>query len=136
MTPRRVVVSLVALLIVTIALCGSCGSPSDAATTAIDPSKPGAWFFQKGCTACHSISVYGHQSPSAMGPDLALAVEDTPRRFGRPIEEFLKSPVGTMAIVLSTRIQLTDADREDAIHQLNVAYDLYQLRRLKPASGH
>jgi len=128
MTPRRIAVSLAALLIATIAVCSSCGSPSDAATTTTDASRPGAWFFQRGCTTCHSVSVYGHQNPSSAGPDLALAVEDTPRRFGRPLEEFLKSPVGTMAIVLSTRIQLTDAERAEAIHQLNVAYDLYQLR--------
>jgi len=130
---RVLVACLTCLLLLAIAISSACGSRSDAAPAMTDASRPGAWFFQKGCTACHSISVYNHQSPSAIGPDLALAVEDTPRRFGRPVEDFLKAPVGTMALVLSSRIHLTDEERDEAIHQLNVAYDLYQLRRLRPS---
>ena len=61
-----------------------------------------------GCTACHSVSVYDIRSVPATGPDLSVAVEDVPKRFGRSLEDFLRAPTGTMAMVLSGRIPLTD----------------------------
>ena len=43
-------------------------------------------------------------------------------RFGRTLEDFLKAPTGTMAVVLSTQIHLTEAERAEAIAKLKVAY--------------
>ena len=68
---------------------------------------PGAWFVKTGCFVCHSISALGVKSPAQIGPDLSTAVEDTQSRFGRTVDDFLKNPTGTMAVVLSRQIILT-----------------------------
>lgn len=51
-----------------------------------------------------------------------------PQRFGKSLEDFLREPTGTMAMVLSSRIVLTDGDRAIAIAKLEEAYALYRLR--------
>jgi hypothetical protein len=102
-------------------------------------ARGGDWFVQKGCTACHSISVYGVWNLAAQAPDLSLAVEDVPRRFGRPLEDFLREPTGTMAMVLSSRIRLSEADTRVAIEKLEEAYALHQRQRAmtgRPVSSH
>ena len=43
-------------------------------------------------------------------------------RFGKTLEDFLANPTGTMGVVLSTQIQLTDAERREAIEKLKIAY--------------
>src|ERR1043165_6033384 len=48
----------------------------------------GAWFVERGCFACHSVSVYGVKSYSQIGPDLSTAVDDVKSRFGKSIEQF------------------------------------------------
>jgi hypothetical protein len=98
---------------------------SEAQTIAPAHVQGGAWFVQSGCTSCHSISVYGVWNPSAMAPDLSIAVDDVPKRFGRSLEEFLREPTGTMAMVLSSRIPLTDRDRTVAIDKLKEANRLH-----------
>jgi len=50
-----------------------------------------------------------------MGPDLAIAVDDVPKRFGVPLEKFLEQPTGTMAIVLGSQIKLTAEQRAEAV---------------------
>src|SRR5262245_47836661 len=112
------------VLIATILASGRCASPS----TAAPATRPGAFFVNNGCVGCHVVSVYGLKNPAATGPDLSIAVEDVPRRFGRPLEDFLHSPVGTMQIVLSTRIKLTDEEKQAALDELHAAYALYVLR--------
>lgn len=82
----------------------------------------GAWFVESGCTSCHAVSVYGIRNLAATGPDLSLAVEDVPRRFGRSLEDFLQAPSGTMAMVLSHRIRMTPAERLVAIDKLKEAH--------------
>lgn len=84
------------------------------------------WFRQTGCTACHSLSVYNEWNLAAAGPDLSLAVEDVPHRFGMPLDDFFRAPSGTMAMVLSTRIPLTPDQRESAINKLKAAYRKHQ----------
>jgi len=61
-----------------------------------------------------------------MGPDLAIAVDDVPKRFGVPLEKFLEQPTGTMAIVLGSQIKLTAEQRVEAVKQLQVAFELKQ----------
>lgn len=80
------------------------------------------FFVKKGCTECHSVSVYGFESQNKSGPDLALAVEDVQKRFGKDLDSFLIQPVGTMQMVLSQKIKLTDAERQEAIALLKEAY--------------
>ena len=47
-------------------------------------------------------------------------------RFGRTLEDFLKAPTGTMSVVLATQIQLTDAEKQEAIEKLKIAYQKKQ----------
>lgn len=90
----------------------------------------GEWFVQTGCTKCHSVSVYGIHNLASTGPDLSIAVEDVPRRFGRSLDDFFKSPSGTMDLVLSTAIPMTPDERLLAIDKLKEAY-----RRRQEATG-
>lgn len=87
---------------------------------------PGAFFVQKNCFVCHSVSTLGIEAAAQIGPDLALAVEDVQSRFGRTLDDFLARPTGTMEVVLSTMINLTDEERREAIEKLRLAYELKQ----------
>jgi cytochrome c2 len=92
---------------------------------------PGAWFVKTGCFVCHSISALGVKSPAQIGPDLSIAVEDVQARFGRTVDDFLASPTGTMAVVLSRQIILTPEQKTVAVQKLREAFAEYQ--RLKAA---
>jgi hypothetical protein len=94
---------------------------------------PGAWFVSTGCFVCHSISALGVKSPAQIGPDLSRAVEDVQSRFGRTLDDFLRAPTGTMAVVLSRQIVLTAEQKEIAIQKLREAFAEYQ--RQKAAAG-
>ncbi len=85
---------------------------------------PGAFFVQKQCFVCHSVSSLGVEAAAQIGPDLALAVEDVQSRFGRTLDDFLMKPTGTMDVVLSTMIPLTKEERLEAIEKLRHAYEL------------
>lgn len=87
---------------------------------------PGAFFVQKNCFVCHSVSTLGIEAAAQIGPDLALAVEDVQSRFGRTLDDFLARPTGTMQVVLSTMITLTDEERATAVEKLRLAYELKQ----------
>jgi hypothetical protein len=79
----------------------------------------GAFFVKHRCTGCHSVSSLGIKA-GQMGPDLSDAVVDAPRRLCRSLDEFL--PTGTMALVLSSRILLTEAEKREALEALKLAY--------------
>jgi cbb3-type cytochrome oxidase cytochrome c subunit len=96
---------------------------------------PGGWFVQTGCFVCHSIAVYGVKSPAGIGPDLSTAVEDVQSRFGRTLDDFLKSPTGTMSVVLSRQIILTPQQKEIAIQKLHEAFDEHQRRKADQAAA-
>jgi hypothetical protein len=81
----------------------------------------GAFFVRKGCVRCHSISSMGVES-AKIGPDLSDAEVDVERRYGKTLEEFLNNPSGTMGIVLTTRIPLTEAEKREAVERLKLAY--------------
>lgn len=82
----------------------------------------GSFFVRKGCFICHDVTAFGVESAAKIGPDLSIAYSDVQSRFGRTLEDFLRAPTGTMAVVLSTQIRLTDAEREDAVKRLKDAY--------------
>jgi cytochrome c551/c552 len=90
---------------------------------------PGAFFVKKSCFVCHSVSTLGIEAAAQIGPDLALAVEDVQSRFGRTLDDFLARPTGTMEVVLSTMITLTDEERREAIEKLRQAYELKKQER-------
>jgi hypothetical protein len=90
---------------------------------------PGAWFVRTGCFVCHSISVYGVKSPAQIGPDLSTAVEDVQTRFGRTLDDFLREPTGTMSVVLSRQIVLTEEEKAVAVAQLREAFAEHQKQK-------
>jgi hypothetical protein len=89
-------------------------------------SGKGQWFVEKGCFACHSVSVYGVKSYTQMGPDLSTAVEDVQSRFGKNIDEFWREPVGTMMMVRSDLIKLTPEETALALEKLKAAFADYK----------
>ena len=90
----------------------SAATPHDIANAG-NPAARGAakWFTETGCSRCHAVSSLGVTSPSQMGPDLAIAIEDVPKRFGVPVEKYMEQPTGTMAIELGSQIKLTTEQR-------------------------
>ena len=116
---------------VALALTAACGGEKRAAQPAAQAATTGALagvvvrgddpraaiFLSKGCPQCHSISALGIKSPAEVGPDLTLAYEDVQNRFGLELDEFLRTPTGTMQVVLSSAIQLSPAER-DSIYQI------------------
>ena len=83
----------------------------------------GRFFVEKTCFICHDVSSFGIESATKIGPDLALAVEDAPRRFGRTLDDFLMNPSGTMQVVLAKQIHLSVEERREAIRLLKIAYE-------------
>jgi hypothetical protein len=116
-----------AALLITVASVG-CNAVSISEARPVAPATvtEGAWFEQTGCTTCHSVSVYGLYNLTANAPDLSVAVEDVPRRFGRSLEDFLRAPTGTMEVVVSSRIPMTDQERLLAVERLQEAYRRYK----------
>lgn len=86
----------------------------------------GAFFVKKTCFICHDVAVLGVESATKIGPDLSIAYTDVQSRFGRTLDDFLHNPTGTMAVVLSTQIHLSDAERNEAIQTLTAAYQKKQ----------
>ena len=87
---------------------------------------PGGWFVRTGCYTCHPVSVFGVKSPTPIGPDLSTAADDVERRFSRPIDVFVRNPVGTMKAVFSRQFMLSAAEKDEAIRQLRAAFVAYE----------
>jgi cbb3-type cytochrome oxidase cytochrome c subunit len=96
---------------------------------------PGAWFVKTGCFVCHSVSALGVKSPAQIGPDLSTAVEDTQSRFGRTVDDFLREPTGTMAVVLSRQIVLSEAQKKEAVEKLREAFAEHQRQKAAGAQA-
>ena len=95
----------------------------------------GAFFVKKTCFICHDVTVLGVESATKIGPDLSIAYADVQSRFGRTLDDFLHNPTGTMAVVLSTQIHLTDEEKNEAIKTLTAAYQKKQaLEAKKPGA--
>ncbi len=101
-------------------------TPEEAEQERIMQEGEGKFFVEKTCFICHDVSSFGIISATKIGPDLAIAVEDAPRRFGRTLDSFLMEPSGTMQVVLSKQIQLTDDEKREAIRLMKIAYERYQ----------
>ncbi len=102
---------------------GDVPTPEEVAKEKQMLTGPGAFFVQKTCFICHDVSTLGIESAAKIGPDLANAWTDVQSRFGKPLDEFLKNPTGTMAMVLSTQIHLTDAEKAEVVEKLKAAYE-------------
>jgi hypothetical protein len=79
------------------------------------------------------------KSPAQIGPDLSVAVDDVQKRFGVTIDDFLRSPTGTMSVVLSRQIVLTPEQKAVAVEKLREAFREYQRQRaadVQPAVSH
>ncbi len=109
-------------------------TPEEAERERLMREGEGQFFVEKTCFICHDVSSLGIYSATKIGPDLALAVEDAPRRFGRTLDDFLMNPSGTMAVVLSTQIPLTDEEKREAIRLLKVAYEKHQNKQANGAA--
>jgi cytochrome c2 len=101
-------------------------TPEEAERERIMQEGEGKFFVEKTCFICHDVSSLGIISATKIGPDLAIAVVDAPRRFGRTLDSFLMEPSGTMQVVLSTQIRLTDDEKREAIRLMKIAYEKYQ----------
>lgn len=88
-------------------------------------SGPGTFFVKNKCFVCHAVTVFGIPQTTGIAPDLSNAWEDCQKRFGRTLEDFIFKPSGTMDVVLSRQIILTDAQKKEAVTLLKQAYDLY-----------
>jgi hypothetical protein len=114
-------------------LCGLMGvaawrnRPLPPVLSALD-EEAAAWFQTTGCTACHAVSPYRLNVLAARAPDLARAVENVPRRTGRPLESFMEAPTGTMAVVLGQSIRLTARGRAEAVRWMTVAHERMRRR--------
>jgi len=89
----------------------------------------GAFFVEKSCFVCHSISAFEIESPTEKGPDLSLAPEDVRARFSKTLEEFMFNPTGTMKIILESQIVLTDQEKREAISKIEKAYSIIEEKR-------
>jgi hypothetical protein len=125
---RAVIVCLSALIGAFTAT--ACESVSEAKTPVVTVAGPevrgGEWFKKTGCIDCHSMSVYRILNLTAIAPDLSIAVEDVPHRFGMSLDDFFQAPTGTMSMVLSSRIPLTPEHRALAVSRLKEAYREHQ----------
>ncbi|MCP4567442.1 MAG: hypothetical protein GY841_07670 [FCB group bacterium] len=98
-------------------------------------SGDGAFFIEKGCFGCHSVQAYGIKSPTEKGPDLTFAVDDVHVRFRQSLQEFIFDPSqsGTMSIIFSSKVILSDEEKWQLIDILTKANHKYKSDQ--PESG-
>lgn len=78
--------------------------------------KEGEIFVSRGCIQCHEVSAYGLKG-GVTGPDLSLAYNDVPDRFGKSLQEFLLQPEGTMGEIIPGK-GLTEAEKQEILDLL------------------
>jgi hypothetical protein len=88
----------------------------------------GAFFIEKGCFGCHSVQAFGIKSPTEKGPDLTFAVDDVHVRFRQSLQEFIFDPSqsGTMSIIFSSKVILSDEEKMELIDILTKANHNYK----------
>ncbi len=86
---------------------------------------PGAFFVKKGCFVCHTISTLKVESPTNIGPDLALAEKNVPKKHNNlTVPQFLHHPQGTMAVIFGTpKYHLSEEEKKAVAGLLQEAYD-------------
>jgi cbb3-type cytochrome oxidase cytochrome c subunit len=94
-------------------------------------SGDGSFFIEKGCFSCHSISAFDIKSPTEKGPDLTFAVDDVRVRFKQTLQEFIFDPSqsGTMSIIFSEKVILTNEEKMSLIDILTKANHSYKQRQ-------
>jgi hypothetical protein len=99
-------------------------SPEEIAKEKAMLQGPGSFFVKKRCFICHTISSLQVESPTNIGPNLALAVKNVPKKHRMDVEQFLLEPKGTMAVILATpQYHLTKQEREEAARLLKDAWN-------------
>ena len=93
----------------------------------------GAFFIAKGCFGCHSIQAFDIKSPTEKGPDLTFAIDDVRVRFNQTLQEFIFDPgqSGTMSIIFSSKVILTDNEKLELIDILTKANLDYKKKQKK-----
>lgn len=76
-------------------------------------------FITRGCIQCHKILAYNLKGGET-GPDLSIAYNDVPARYGKTLKEFLWKPEGTMGEVLPGR-EVTDEEKNKILELLTKA---------------
>lgn len=114
---------------------GDLPTPEEIAKEKQMETGEGAFFVKHTCFVCHDVSTLGVESATKIGPDLSHAVTDVPARFGRPLDDFLMSPTGTMSVVLATQIHLSPEERREAIAKLKVANQMLAQQHAKAGKG-
>ena len=85
---------------------------------------PGSFFVKKRCFICHSISSLQVDSPTNIGPDLAFAKINVPKKHRMKVDTFIFEPKGTMGVILATpQYHLTKQEKDEAIRLLKEAWE-------------
>jgi len=90
---------------------------------------PGAWFVQTGCFVCHSISVFKVRSRRKSGRTSRRRLRTSSRASGATLDDFIREPTGTMAVVLSRQIILTPEQKQVAVAKLREAFAEHQRQK-------
>jgi cytochrome c2 len=99
-------------------------SPEEVAKEKAMLTGPGKFFVEKRCFVCHTVSSLDVESPSNIGPDLAKAVKNVPKKHNMDVDKFIFEPKGTMAVIFATpQYHLTQREKETAIGLLKEAWD-------------
>lgn len=99
-------------------------SPEEIAKEKAMLKGPGSFFVRKRCFICHTISSLQVESPTNIGPDLAFAVKNVPKKHRMEVEEFIFKPKGTMGVILATpQYHLTREERKKVALLLREAWD-------------
>ena len=64
----------------------------------------GAYYVNKGCIVCHSISVFVIESAAKIGPELSNALEDVQSRFGKRRRKRLNLELSKFMLRSSTEL--------------------------------
>jgi len=100
-------------------------SPEEIARERAMLKGPGSFFVKKRCFICHTISSLQVESPTNIGPDLAFAVKNVPKKHRMEVDKFIFKPRGTMGVILGTpQYYLTKKEKEQVVGLLKEAWSL------------
>lgn len=110
------------LLLLVAAVMVACGdgspdAPRDEDATMAAPTRGGI-LVAKGCNQCHSVERLDIEADAQVGPDLSDAAVNVVSRYGRDLHGFFDQPSGTMQLVLTQHIQLTEEETDSIVSLL------------------